>query len=67
MESVNVSGRRKVFKRNPQTVKEFRNLFITGLAYALSEFKSKKDLNIVSGIHEQILKHWLTKSMEVTL
>ena len=45
---------------------EFRNLFITELAYALAEFKSK-DLTIVSGIHEQILKHWLTKSMDVTL
>ena len=60
------SGIRKVYKRNPQTVKEFRNLYITELAYALAEFKSK-DLIIVSGIHEQILKHWLTKSMDVIL
>ena len=42
----------------PQTVKEFRNLFITELASALAEFKSK-DLTIVSGIHVQILKNWL--------
>ena len=58
MESANVSGLR--------ILKEFRNLFITELAYALAEFKSK-DLTVVSGIHEQILKHWLSKSIEVTL
>ena len=66
MESANVSGIRKICKRNPQTVMEFRNLFIIELAYAHAEFKSK-DLTIVSGIHEQILQHWLTKSMDVTL
>ena len=58
VESANVSGLR--------ILKEFRNLFITELAYALAEFKSK-DLTVVSGIHEQILKHWLSKSIEVTL
>ena len=46
----------------PPAVKEFRNLFITELAYALAEFKSK-DSSIV---HEQFLKHWLTKSIDVT-
>ena len=66
MESANVSGIRKIYKRNRQTVKEFRNLFITELAYALAEFKIK-GLILVSGIHEQILKHWLAKSMDVTL
>ena len=66
MESANVSGIRKTWKRNQQTVKELRNLFITELAYALEEFKSK-DLTIAGGIHEQILKHWLSKSMDVTL
>ena len=60
-----VSGIRKC-KRIPQTEKDFRKLFITELAYALAEFKSK-DLAIVSGINEQILKHWLTKSLDVTL
>ena len=29
-----------------------------------AEFKSE-DLTIVSGIHEQVLNHWLPKSMDV--
>ena len=62
----NLSGIRKICKRNPQTVKEFRNLLFIELAHALAEFKSK-DLTIVSGIQEKILKHWLTKSMDVKL
>ena len=57
LNSAPVSGFRKM---------EFRNLFITELAYALAEFKSK-DLSIVSGIHEEILKPWLTKSLDVSL
>ena len=61
----NISGIRK-WKRILQTVKKFRNLFITELASVLAEFKSK-DLTIVSGIHEQTLKHCLTKSIDVTL
>ena len=61
-----LSGIRKTWKRNQQTVKELRNLFITELAFALEEFKSK-DLTIAGGFYEQILKHWLSKSMDVTL
>ena len=57
LNSAPVSGFRK---------QKFRNLFITELAYALAEFKSK-DLPIVSGIHEEILKPWLTKSLDVSL
>ena len=66
MESANVSGIRKNCKRNPQTVKEFSNLFIIELPYTLAEFESK-DFTIVSGIHELVLKHWLTKSMDVPI
>ena len=46
LESANVSGIRKICKRNPQTVKEFRKLFNTELAYAHAEYKNK-DLTIV--------------------
>ena len=71
----NVSGIRKC-KWNPQTVSGFQILFITELAYeqlkdraeiplfSNAEFKSK-DLTIVSGIHEQVSRHWLTKSVDV--
>ena len=70
----NVSGICKC-KWNPQTVSGFQVSIITVLAYeqlkdraeilifSNAEFKSK-DLTIVSGIHEQILKHWLTKSVD---
>ena len=33
VESANLSGIHKIFKRNPQIVSEFRILFITELAY----------------------------------
>ena len=57
-------------------VSEFRILSITDLAYEqlkaragififiTAKFKCK-DLIIVSGIHELILKHWLTKLVDV--
>ena len=60
----------------PQNVSGFRILFNTELAYEqlkakleflslpMLEFKSK-DLTIVSGIYEQVLKHWLPKSVDV--
>ena len=62
----------------PQNVSGFRILFNAELAYeqlkarsgilisSNAEFKSK-DLIIVSGIHEQVLKHWLPKSVDVIL
>ena len=71
-----VSGFRKS-KRIPQTVGGFRVLFITKLAYeqlkaragilinSNAEFKGK-DLTVVSGIHKQISKQLLTKSVDVT-
>ena len=77
MESANVSGIRKICKRNPQTVSGLGILFITELAYkqlkaragiliySNAEFKGK-DLTIVSGNHEQVSKHLLTKSVDVT-
>ena len=68
-----VSGIRKC-KWIPQTVSGFRILFNTEIVYeqlkagifisSNAEFKSK-DLTIVSGIHEQVLKHWLPKSVDV--
>ena len=60
-----------------QTVSGFRILLITYLAYrqlkaragiliySNAEFKGK-DLIVVSGIHEQIPKDLLTKSLDVT-
>ena len=77
VESANLNGIHKTCTWNPQIVSEFRILFITELAYeqlkAIAgilicsnlEFKSK-DLTIISGIHEQTSKHWLTKSVDVT-
>ena len=71
----NVNGIRK-FTRIPQTVSGFRILFNTEFAYeqlkatagilisSNTEIKSK-DLTMVSGIHEQVLKHWLSKSVDV--
>ena len=71
------SGLRKS-KRNQQTVYVFRILLITDLAYqqlkarariliySNAEFKSKV-LTIVSGVHDQILKQWLTKLVDVNL
>ena len=71
----NVSGSRKC-KWNTQTESGFRFFFITELAYEYlkaraeilifsnEEFQSK-DLIIVSGIYEQVLKHWLTQSLDV--
>ena len=59
-----------------QNVSGFRILFNAELAYeqlkaragilisSNAEFKSK-DLIIVSGIHEQVLNHWLPKSVDV--
>ena len=60
----------------PQTVSGFRILFNNEIAYeklkswagilifSNAEFKSK-ELTIVSGIHEQVFKHWLPKSVDV--
>ena len=72
----NVSGTRKC-KWNPHTVNEFQALFITELAYEQlkartgilifnnEEFKSK-NLNTISGIYEEILKHLLTNRWSST-
>ena len=74
-----VSGIRKC-KRIPQTLIGFRILFITKLAYEQLKARAGifiyskgnwkemkwKDLTIVSGIHELISKHLLTKSLNVT-
>ena len=46
--------------------KELKNLFNSELAYALAEFECK-DLTFVSAIYKQILKHWLTKSIDVII
>ena len=71
----NVMGIRKC-KWNPQTVSGLRILFITELAceqlkartgnliFSNKEFKSKNLTNI-SGFHEQIVQHLLTKSVAV--
>ena len=72
----NISVVRKS-KRIPQIVSGFRTLFNTELAYEQSnarariffissnaEFKSE-DLTIVSGIHAQVSKRWLPKSVDV--
>ena len=53
-------------RRIPLTVSGFRNLFVAEVAYAFAELKSK-GLTIVSRVQEQILRHWLTKSMDVTI
>ena len=71
-----VSGIRKC-KRIPQTLSGFRILFITELAYEQLKARAGtiiygnaelegKDLIIVSGIHEPISKHLLTKSVDDT-
>ena len=70
----NVSGIRKC-KWIPQTVSGFRILFNTEFAYkqlkAELEFLSqamrnlKAKTTIASGIHEQVSKHWLPKSVDV--
>ena len=77
MESANfVSGIHKI-KPILQTVSGFRTLFVTELEdeqlkatagvliYSNAEFKGKH-LTIVSGSHEEISKHLLTKSVDVT-
>ena len=71
-----VSGIHK-FTRIPQTVSGLRNLFKSELGYeqlksragiviySNAEFEGK-NLIIVNGIREQISKHLLTKSVDVT-